>query len=351
LSDRAPLLAPGAVAVAYVSLQMAGGTLSRDRTATGLAFLLVGLALHVASGSLLERRHARRRFQGIVVGSTFLLALVSIGQRAAGSERIFGVFERPLETPFAGPFWYRNHFAALLVLLTPLALSRLAGVVRATRRGGQRPLDGLGLAPRDSARLLEWLAVSITIVLALLTTGSRGGILALLAGLFFSAALHRSKSLLYPGVALLCLAPLTAGAALERLRDLPRDGRLVSWHANVELARQHAPWGAGLNTYSVALGGAPELRRTMAETHPHLLLAPHSDPLQVLIETGWPGLLLTVWAMTRVVRSTLGNPWTTAGVCGFLLHATVDFLVSIPALALAFAAISAWPGRRDAAAR
>jgi O-antigen ligase len=70
----------------------------------------------------------------------------------------------------------------------------------------------------------------------------------------------------------------------------------------------------------------------------------HNDYLQLLLETGVPGLLLGLWAATATLLAARRDPWLLAAVAGALLHALVEFDFQIPAIPVLFVAIVALAG-------
>jgi hypothetical protein len=58
----------------------------------------------------------------------------------------------------------------------------------------------------------------------------------------------------------------------------------------------------------------------------------HNEYLQVLVETGLPGLVIALWAAARVLLGARRDPWLLAALAGVLAHSVVEFDLQIPAI-------------------
>jgi O-antigen ligase len=405
---RAPLLLPGACFIAWVALQLVPlppsllAALSPGRAAfepqphaswlplsvsppdtwRGLAFLGAALIVHLAAFVALAPNGARARFlRGLsLLGLAF--SLVGLVQVARGSTRIYGVFE-PHEGggSIFGPFVNRNNFAGYMLMVIPAALSvfsrALETATAAARgeKGWRRPLQILDTP--DGTALVTWAVPAFAATAGLLATHSRGGLLAFLGSLAVLALrLPRARAL---WLAALAVAATLSGLGLERLEDrfahvsTESLTRTLVWKDSLERSRAFRAAGSGFNTFAAALssaspwslplgatpwpaGGSPlEIlgprggRRTPAAIGgPFWYREAHNDYLQVLIETGIPGLMLALWAAVAALRAVRADPWLLAALSGLLLQEFVDFGLQIPALALLFVAIAALPPRSEA---
>jgi hypothetical protein len=124
--------------------------------------------------------------------------------------------------------------------------------------------------------------------------------------------------------------------------------------------------GAGFNTFAAAMSGAtPWTLPLGAEAWPAPLEAAreagrpagvrvpaampgltwyreaHNDYLQVLAETGLPGLAIAAWAGVAALRAARRDPWLMMAIAGVLMHSVVDFDLQIPAIGTLLAVLVA----------
>ena len=139
----------------------------------------------------------------LVVGGSALAVLAVLAQ-AAGNGRVLWISGEPtLDGRAAGPFINPNHFAAWLEMVIPLAVAyavalaarlrrRLSAAVRAGRgmgvRAGRAWIAAVIANQRALVLPLAAATAVVTMVVAHLATGSRGGLAALSVGLGVTAA-------------------------------------------------------------------------------------------------------------------------------------------------------------------
>jgi O-antigen ligase len=379
LLPRGPLLLPGLAFLAWSALQLApwpgrgAWSVAPDATVRGLAFVASLLALHTAAAATLGDGDARRRMRRALAWFGGVLALGALAQLSTGTRAIYGLFT-PQEggTP-AGPFVNRNHLAGYLLLLAPMALGYLARALwawreRAGGRGGTRRV--LALHTPEGTALVYACLPALAAIAALLATTSRGAILAFVLSLATALLARRPRgrgAMLAMAVAFLAMGLTWFG--LERLGDrfsaIPDNapGRTRVW--SDALARMDGRWltGAGLNAFEAHLSRVPAWRLPEGATPwPDEAREPfesgarvgfrfqgsdwyreaHNDYLQVLVESGVPGLLIALWAAAAALHRNAPSRWVFAALLGMLLHALVEFDFQIPALPALFVVLAAW---------
>jgi O-antigen ligase len=376
---RGPLLLPITLFVSLVLFQLlplSTRTLSIGDTLRGLGFLVSLLALHQAAAAALDQHEARERFRILVAGLLATASLVALVQLASGTTKLYGLIE-PLESggQSFGPFVNRNHFAGYMLLAVPTSLALAAHTLRrySRRVGGganlRRRLIALG-SPEGTA-LLYALVPPLGGIAALLATTSRGGLLAFGLSLILGAFVLRRGAavpawLLAIAFSLMALSWFGLERLDARFRYAASDapGRTLVWKD--ALRRMDGLWlsGSGFNTFAWAMSRAePFVLPKGATAWPALASGPegafpgvrvpegmpgmtwyreaHNDYVQVLVETGLPGLALALWGALATLAAARRDPWLLAAVAGVLMHEGVDFDLQIPAVAVLFVTLGA----------
>ncbi len=225
-----------------------------------------------------------------------------------------------------GPFICRNHFACYVNLCIGLGVGLLLGRESlfdriAPERGGHPSWSGrwrysrgggltLGDLLNDPATL--WIcALLILMVGAVFFSLSRGGMLALGGGAIACLLLRRSESrtgwrsggvLVILVLAVLLIGWLGFGLVQERVATLWKGEAVQSrwpiWKRMAPLALQFPLWGTGLGTFTYTEGLRQE---TVKDIHIQLEHA-HNDFLEILLEGGMVGLLLSVMATLLIFQ-------------------------------------------------
>lgn len=270
----------------------------------------------------------------------FAFAFFAILQAVLSPNKIYGIYEVPYAAPF-GSFVNRHNFAAYMemTLCLPLGLM-FAGAVGKDRR------------------LLYVTAIALMGV-ALILSGSRGGLISLLAAIFFLIFLTtKSKSsgqlALKVGLAVLLIGTIVTGAiliggesSLTRLAETANSDDFSSsrthiWSVTLRIIANHLPFGIGFGAFGVAytpydsMNGLARVEQA------------HNDYLEVLAAAGIVGLLIGGFFIYQLFRTGLANAKTTntfrRGVClgalagcfAILVHSIFDFVLHTTAVSVLF---------------
>jgi len=239
------------------------------------------------------------------------VAIVSLALGTRTDYLIYGVRYSPGWTGF-GPFPNRNHTAALLAMG---ALAGIGCVVRSARR-------------RYWLQLAASVALEVVVVVALLESKSRGGLLGLGCGAALFAALAISKLRSGNAVAgalaggLLCATlVLSFGSKVLSRFASPGDGNIPNnlrwqiWHDAVRVWQDAPLWGHGLGTFAQIF----PLYQTV-QTHEQVILHPESSWLLWLDELGAiPVAVGAVLLLYFIARNAIGA--VQAGDRGFFIRA------------------------------
>jgi O-antigen ligase len=336
-------LALGAVQVAFVRrlslVEWAEATL----LATGALVVLV-------FWSQAAYRHGARRLAGVVLATCAAEAAFGAIQWSETPGRLYGRLVPIVTSPF-GSFVNHNHFAGLMEMGAVLSMGATLGLARR---------DGL------NAKVLGALGLTVGLVVAQFASGSRGGLLALVAGFaalgaLFSFWVARRGTALRVGLAALGLSALLAGsfAALSRetaahlqtlasgTSDPAAAYRIDVASDTLRLFRAHPILGVGLGNFPDAFPGEKRSHGLVRTTHAE------DDVAEALAEGGLLGasLLLGVSGLaarrfSRLLEGSRDPLWAgfSMGAAGalaaLLVHSFLDFNLRIPSNALVFSSLA-----------
>ncbi|HUQ30678.1 MAG TPA: O-antigen ligase family protein [Pyrinomonadaceae bacterium] len=345
----------GALSVPPVS------SLSLDPYSTRLAVVqIVALVIYFAAAlAFIDSAKRLRLLVRTLTVFGFLLALLGLIQFFTSPDKIYWLKELPQSLPF-GPFYNRHHFAAYMEMAMALPLGLLFS----------------GAIERDKRPLYIFAAIMMGI--ALITTGSRGGMISLVAEALFlvtfatfgregeaaKPAVERTgrarSALLRAGLGLALVLALFGGAvlfggeaALSRLvgtvnSDDPTTGRAHFWSMTIGIIRTHPVIGTGLGSFGLAY--------TQFDTRNGLfrLEQAHNDYLQVMSDAGIVGACLAVFFIIALFRTGFARRETDdpfrrgvatgalAGCFAVLIHSFFDFPLHTTANALLFLLLAAF---------
>jgi O-antigen ligase len=306
-------------------------------------FVVHLVALGIFFAALLTYIDTSKRLRKVVWLITifgFIFAFFAILQNVLSPDKIYGIYAPKYAQTF-GSFVNRHNFAAYMEMTISIPLGMMfAGAVR-----------------RDK-RLLVITAVGL-MGIALLLSGSRGGLVALLAELFFLLILTTEtrsygRLMLKIGLAVLLVATIIVGAiliggesSLTRIAETAASGNVTTnrthiWSVTLSVIKTYPIFGAGLGGYSVAytnfdtFNGMERVEQA------------HNDYLQILTDAGLVGLIIAAFFVFKLFKTGLkntkhGNKFrkgiavgALAGCFAIMVHSLFDFVLHTTAITYLF---------------
>jgi len=344
--------------------------LSLDPNATRLVLVQISTLFVYFAATLVftDTPHRLHILVRTIIIFGFFLAIFGLTQSFASPNRVYWFRELAQSTAF-GPFINRHHFAGYMELTIALPLGLL-----------------FGNAIEKEKRLLYLFAACLMGV-ALVLTGSRGGIISLFAEILFFALFtalwrpdRRSRrnnsrirgGLIRFGLAVGLMLVLLGGVvllggefSLTRFIDSvntddPSTGRIHFWSVTLEIIKAH-PWlGTGLGAFGVIY------THYDSRNGLYRLEQAHNDYLQIVSDTGFLGALLAFCFMILLFRYAFrrtksrdvfrrGVALSAMGGCfAVLVHSMFDFTLHTTSNALLFlvlCALATMNGRIEQAPR
>jgi O-antigen ligase len=346
-------------------------SLSLDPYSTRLVLVqLVSLLVYFAASlAYTDSERRLRLLVGTITIFGFLLAIFGLIQSFTSPTKIYWLRELPQSTAF-GPFINRHHFAGYMELTLALPLGLLFS----------------GAVERDK-RFIYIFAVAM-MGIALIFTGSRGGIISLVLEALFLVVVTGVKrvrassddgaersgrvraAMMRAGLALALVLALFGGvvllggeSALSRFvgtvnADDPTTGRAHFWNVTLDIIKHHPVIGTGLGAFGVVY------TRYDTRNGSFRLEQAHNDYLQVLSDAGVIGAALGLFFIIMLFRMALERAQSNdvfrrgvamgalAGCFAVLVHSFFDFTLHTTSNALLFlfiAAIATLNGRVERA--
>ena len=356
----------GAIAIPLIN------TLSLDPNSTKLVLVQLSSLLIYFAATLVfvDTPHRLQLLVRTITVFGFLLAILGLTQSFTSPTKVYWFRELNQSTAF-GPFINRHHFAGYMELTIALPLGLLfAGAV-------------------DKEKRIIYLFVAGLMGVALVMTASRGGIISLVAEIFFLMIVtaiwrkpserrrrksHRVKFVLGRlGMTGALLVALFLGVVLlggefsiNRLIDSvntndPTTGRAHFWAVTLDIIKAHPYLGTGLGAFGVIY------TKYDSRNGLYRLEQAHNDYLQVLSDAGIIGAVLAFSFVAllfwkAIVRAHSRDDFrrgvalaALSGCFAVLVHSFFDFTLHTTSNALLFlvlAAIATMNGRvEDAAPR
>ena len=310
-----PIAVLGFIALWGCLQLLTGWSQVRSDTEAAIWKWVTWLAIYYLGVSLLADREFSRKVRVGVVWFGCALATEAILQTFLSPHMIYGLWPAP-DYPFVmGPIPYHTHFAALIEVILPMALS---------------------LAFSDRRNAMTYIGISGVLLTSVVVSASRGGLALVAAETVVVVALQWRRQI--PATQarrmLLALAGLTAvlmlvvgwGKIAERFQTealLP--GRLPFVIATLHMIRGR-PWtGFGLGCW-------PAVYPAFALIDPgRFVNEAHCDWLQWVAEGGLPTGAAMLALAIRALKPAWRSVWA-LGIIAVLLHATLDYPFSRPVM-------------------
>lgn len=302
------------------------------------------IALLIFFAAALTRIDSANRLRKLTIFLSvfgFGYAFFAILQSVLSPDKIFGIYGRPGANPF-GSFVNRNHFAAWIELAIALPLGLLF----------------TGAVSKDK-RLLYITAISLMGV-ALIVSGSRGGLVAFLVEIIFLLLIAnrsegKGKSFVKPALAVGLVLVVIAGSyfvggesSLTRISTDQAEAagtnadRAHIWSVTLKVIGDSMPFGVGLGAFGTAYG------KFDVNSGLERVEQAHNDFLQVISDAGIVGAFMGIGFLFLLFRAGKRSLQTDndhrrglaagalAGIVAVLVHSFFDFVLHTTAVALLF---------------
>ncbi len=315
---------------------LTGRTVYSFDTRSAIAHWTAFLAVFLCAFLLFRDAPVRRWFRAAMLWFGFLLSILATLQTFTSSGKVFWLFPSGYTDYVMGPFLSRNHYAAFIELVLPIALYEAFHRQRSSllycAMAGAMYASVIASASR-AGMLLATAEIAAVIALVLIRGGVSGhGMGKTLLGIFASFVLF---------TALVGWGNLWSRFQAPDPLQIRRQLVLSTLH----MIAAHPWFGVGLGAWATAY---PRYALTDVGLFANQA---HNDWLQWTAEGGLPfGLMLAAlffWCLRPAISSVWG-----LGVIAVFLHALVDYPFSRPALGscpiLILAMLAAWQCGRSA---
>ena len=311
-------LAPLLFAVCWGWLQWwTGKTVSPFETRIALARWAALLAVFIAGLVLFSDERVHRWFRSVMLWFGFLVAVLATFQAFTAEGRVFWIFQTEDIERVMGPILSRNHYAAFIEVVLPLAI--------------------YGSLTRKRESLL-YSCMAAAMYASVIASASRTGLLLTSAEIVAVAALLWVQGRTSGGAvgrslvrAALLLTAFTVVVGWGRVWERLQTPDPFAERREFDISSMHMiaarPWfGFGLGTWPVAY---PAYAIIDPGTFANRA---HDDWLEWTADGGLPFGIAMATLFLWCLRPAFGSVWG-IGVVAVFLHATVDYPFSRPALA------------------
>jgi O-antigen ligase len=304
-----------------------------------LHFLVFGIFL-AALLTYVDTSKRLRKLVWLITIFGFIFAFFAILQNVLSPNKIYGIYAPKYAQTF-GSFVNRHNFAAFMEMTIAVPLGMLfAGTINKDKR------------------LLVMTAIGL-MGIALILSGSRGGLVALLAEVFFLLILtvetrSYGQLALKIGFAVLLVATIVTGAiliggesSLTRIAETAASADITTnrthiWNVTLSVIKSAPVFGTGLGGFSTAytsfdpFNGMERVEQA------------HNDYLQIMTDAGVVGLIIAAFFVFKLFRTGLrnakhGNKFrrgiavgALAGCFAILVHSLFDFVLHTTAITYLF---------------
>ena len=328
----------------------AARTISWDVNATQNALVqFIALLIYFAAAlSFIDKPKRLRSITYTIILFGFVFAFFAVIQYLLSPTKIYGIYEARSAQPF-GSFVNRHDFAAFMEMCLALPLGLLFS----------------GAIEREK-RLIYLTAIGL-MGIALVMSGSRGGLVAFVAEVIFLVIFAGKKSskkssrqtVLQIALAVVLIGTIIGGAiliggesSLTRFAETvgtkdPTSNRTQIWRVTLDVIKSAPVCGVGFGAYGVAytqfdtLNGAERVEQS------------HNDYLQILADAGIIGALLGIGFIAALLREGFRQFASVdkfrrgvaigalAGCFAIFVHSLFDFVLHITAISLLFLTLAA----------
>ncbi|CAN5586203.1 hypothetical protein BH10ACI2_BH10ACI2_11000 [soil metagenome] len=359
--SRSVLQIPLAMLCAYAAIQVIPfGSISESadissvpRTISVDPFSTQVTALHIFAICIffaitlvyLDNAARLRRIVTVLTIFGFIYAFYAILQFVLSPDKIYGIYKPQSARPF-GSFVNRHDFAAIIEMVIAIPIGMIfSGAVKGDKR------------------LLYFVAIAL-MASSMLLSGSRGGLVALIAEVVFivistSRSEGRKSVVLKLALSAVLVVAAVGGAvlvggdtSLTRFSDAATSDNVSSsrtqiWGVTLKVIAANMPFGAGLGAFGQAFtrfddsGGLLRVEQA------------HNDYLQIAADAGVVGLIIgglfLYWFFREGIKNSSGTNTFRRGVAvgafagcfAILIHSLFDFVLHITAISIMFTTLMA----------
>jgi hypothetical protein len=297
-----------------------GSTVNRFATERAIFQWMTWAAVYYAGVSTLKSRNMARSIRVGLVWFGFALTLEAVLQAYLSPGLAYGVFPTGYHDFVMGPIVYHTHFAVIVEIILPLALS---------------------LALEREKISYVFLGIAALLLAGVVLSASRGGLIITAAEVvvvFMLFHLRRGRSELKGVFGVLALTGVTAALVLTVGYETTSErfalgaltaGRLQFAISTLHMIAVHPFTGWGLGCW-------PTVYPAFATFDAGAIVnEAHTDWLQWVAEGGLPAGLAMLWVAIWAARPAFQSIWG-IGVMAVFIHAAFDYPFSRPA-------VGAWP--------